>query len=95
MAPQLRRPLLFVHGLADVNVYAVHTLELSSALLLAGRSHTVLPLPGVTHVASRQDVTESLLWSELEFFRRALAGPAPATGPAPTTNPAPATNPEG
>jgi dipeptidyl-peptidase-4 len=81
LAPQLRRPLLLVHGLADDNVYAVHTLELSSALLVAGRPHTVLPLPGVTHVASRQDVTESLLWSELEFFRRALAGPAPATGP--------------
>jgi dipeptidyl-peptidase-4 len=72
LAPQLSRPLMLVHGLADDNVYAVHTLELSSALLLAGRAHTVLPLPGVSHVAGRTDVTESLLLSELDFFSQAL-----------------------
>ena len=31
--PALSRPLLLVHGLADDNVYAVHTLRLSAALL--------------------------------------------------------------
>ena len=38
-ARQARRPLLLVHGLADDNVVAAHTLRLSSALLAAGRPH--------------------------------------------------------
>ena len=40
------RPLLLIHGLADDNVVAAHTLRLSSALLAAGRPHSVLPLSG-------------------------------------------------
>jgi dipeptidyl-peptidase-4 len=76
LAPRLERPLLIIHGLADDNVFAVHTLQLSSALLVAGRTHSVLPLPGVTHVASKDDVTESLLLKSIEFFREALAQPA-------------------
>ena len=35
------RPLLLIHGLADDNVVAAHTLQLSSALLAAGRPHRV------------------------------------------------------
>ena len=62
LAPGLRRPLLLIHGLADDNVFAAHTLALSSALLSAGRPHSVLPLPGITHVASRGDVAEKLFW---------------------------------
>jgi dipeptidyl-peptidase 4 len=34
-AASLRRPLLLVHGLADDNVFAAHTLRLSAALLAA------------------------------------------------------------
>ncbi|MGE3621500.1 MAG: prolyl oligopeptidase family serine peptidase [Acidimicrobiia bacterium] len=71
-APRLRRPLLLVHGLADDNVVAAHTLELSGALLAAGRPHQVLPLTGVTHVASQEDVAENLLLLQLDFLRRAL-----------------------
>ncbi|MGB0114426.1 MAG: prolyl oligopeptidase family serine peptidase, partial [Ilumatobacteraceae bacterium] len=41
-AAALRRPLLLIHGLADDNVVAAHTLQLSSALLEAGRPHEVL-----------------------------------------------------
>ena len=40
-AGRLERPLLLVHGLADDNVVGAHTLQLSSALLAAGR-----PAPG-------------------------------------------------
>jgi dipeptidyl-peptidase-4 len=76
LAPRLSRPLLLVHGLADDNVFAVHTLELSSALLTAGRAHNVLPLPGVTHVAARQDVSESILLRTVEFFRETLGAVA-------------------
>jgi dipeptidyl-peptidase-4 len=73
LAPSLSRPLLLVHGLVDDNVFAVHTLSLSGALLAAGRPHSVLPLPAVTHVAVREDVAENLLVTQVEFFRRALA----------------------
>ncbi len=38
-APNLKRPLLLIHGLADDNVVVAHTLHLSSALLAAGRPH--------------------------------------------------------
>jgi dipeptidyl-peptidase 4 len=76
LASRLSRPLLLVHGLVDDNVFAVHTLSLSSALLAAGRPHSVLPLPGVTHIAAREDVAESLLNLQVDFFRKALADPA-------------------
>ncbi|HEY3484216.1 MAG TPA: S9 family peptidase, partial [Ilumatobacteraceae bacterium] len=73
LAPDLTRPLLLVHGLADDNVVAAHTLQLSSALLAAGRPHDVLPLVGVTHMTSQEVVAENLLLHQLAFLRRALA----------------------
>ncbi|HUC14386.1 MAG TPA: prolyl oligopeptidase family serine peptidase, partial [Acidimicrobiales bacterium] len=83
LAAKLVRPLLLVHGLSDDNVFVVHTLELSGALLAAGRPHSVLPLSGVTHVAAREDIAENLLLSQVDFLRSALAGPAAA---APSTD---------
>jgi len=71
-APALTRPLLLIHGLADDNVVAAHTLRLSSALLAAGRPHEVLPLTGVTHMASDPVVAENLLLLQLDFLRRSL-----------------------
>ena len=76
LAPGLSRPLMLVHGLSDDNVYAAHTLELSGALFRAQRVHSVLPLPGITHVASQEAVAEGLLALGVEFFRQALASPA-------------------
>ncbi len=75
-APKLSRPLMLIHGLADDNVVAAHTLRLSSALLAAGRAHTVLPLTGVTHMASQEDVAENLLLLQAEFLAHALARPS-------------------
>jgi dipeptidyl-peptidase-4 len=72
IAAQLRRPLLLVHGLADDNVVAAHTLQLSSALLAAGRPHEVLPLVGVTHMTPQEVVAENLLLHQLDFLRRSL-----------------------
>ena len=71
-APALMRPLLLIHGLADDNVVAAHTLRLSAALLAAGRPHEVLPLPAATHSVSDVAVVENLLWHQLGFLRRAL-----------------------
>ena len=71
-APNLSRPLMIIHGLADDNVVVAHSLRLSSALLAAGRPHTVLPLSGVTHMASQEEVAENLLLLQVDFLRSAL-----------------------
>jgi dipeptidyl-peptidase 4 len=72
MAPELSRPLMLVHGLADDNVLVAHTLRFSSALLAAGKPHQVLPLSGMTHMADDEVVAENLLLLQLHFLRRAL-----------------------
>ncbi len=72
-AHRLSRPLQLIHGLADDNVVAAHTLLLSSALLAAGRAHEVLPLSGVTHMTPQEVVAENLLLLQVEFIHRALA----------------------
>ncbi len=71
-APRLERPLMLIHGLADDNVVVAHTLRLSSALLAAGRPHTVLPLSGVTHMARQEEVAENLMLLQVEFLKRTL-----------------------
>ncbi|WP_430785473.1 prolyl oligopeptidase family serine peptidase [Actinoplanes sp. G11-F43] len=67
-APDLRRPLMLIHGLLDDNVLPVHTMRLSAALLAAGRPHTVLPLPGATHMGTFHGVWDL----EVDFLRRSL-----------------------
>ena len=71
-AHRLERPLMLIHGLADDNVVAAHTLQFSSALLAAGRPHEVLPLSGVSHMTPQEVVAENLLLLQLAFIRRAL-----------------------
>jgi dipeptidyl-peptidase-4 len=66
------RPLMIVHGLADDNVVVAHTLRLSSALLAAGRPHEVLPLTGVTHMTTQEEVAENLLLLQVAFLKRSL-----------------------
>ena len=65
-------PLLLVHGLADDNVVAAHTLQLSRTLAESGRPHTVLPLSGVTHMTPQEEVAENLMLLQLHFLRTAL-----------------------
>ena len=74
-AGKLERPLLLIHGLADDNVVAAHTLRLSSELLAAGRRHVVLPLSGVTHMTPQEVVAENLLLLQVDFLRQHLGGP--------------------
>ncbi len=75
LASDLTRPLMLIHGLADDNVVAAHTLQLSRALLEAGRPHEVLPLSGVTHMTPQESVAENLLLLQVEFLKRSLAVP--------------------
>ncbi|WP_447036134.1 prolyl oligopeptidase family serine peptidase [Streptomyces sp. DSM 118878] len=70
-AHRLTRPLMLVHGLADDNVFPVHLLRFSSALLAAGRRHTVLPLSGASHMVSGE-AGANLLRLELGFLRASL-----------------------
>lgn len=71
-ADGLERPLMMVHGLADDNVAFAHTQRMSSALMAAGRPHTVLPLSGVTHSPSDPTVAENLMLLQVEFLKRGL-----------------------
>lgn len=68
LADNLSRPLLLICGLADDNVFAAHTLQLSQALFEAGCSHQVLPLPGVTHMTPQEQVAENLLLLQRAFL---------------------------
>jgi dipeptidyl-peptidase-4 len=70
------RPLLILHGMVDDNVVVAHTLRLSSALLAAGRPHSVIPLTGVTHMTPQEVVAENLLKLQVDVLTRALATPA-------------------
>ena len=73
-APSLRRPLMLLHGLADDNVVAAHSLRLSHALLRAGRPHTLLPLAGTSHIPRDPQQEAGLMLTELAFLRSALDG---------------------
>ena len=63
-----RTPMLLIHGFADDNVVAAHTLRLSAALLATGRPHSMIPLPGASHMAAG-GIRERLMQLELEFIR--------------------------
>jgi dipeptidyl-peptidase-4 len=74
-APKLTRSLLLIHGLADDNVFAAHTLRLSSALLAAGRSHSVLPLSGVTHMGPANEAeAENFMLMQVNWLKHTLGG---------------------
>jgi dipeptidyl-peptidase-4 len=72
-AHKLSRPLTLVHGLADDNVLAAHSLQLSRALLAHGKAHNFLPLAGVSHMTPQEDITKNLMVLMLQFFQDHLA----------------------
>ena len=74
LAASLRRPLMIIHGLADDNVLVAHSLQLSAALTAAGRPHTFVPLPNVTHMTPQEDTAENLLKLQVEFIATSLRG---------------------
>lgn len=71
-ASKLQRPLTLVHGLADDNVLAAHSLQLSRALLANGKAHNFLPLAGVSHMTPQEDITKNLMVLMLDFFKTHL-----------------------
>ncbi|MGW1679762.1 prolyl oligopeptidase family serine peptidase [Saccharopolyspora sp. NPDC002376] len=72
-APKLDRPMLIVHGTVDDNVVLAHALRLSAALTAAARPHTVLPLPGISHMPTDETTSENLLLLQVDFLRKSLA----------------------
>jgi dipeptidyl-peptidase-4 len=70
--PDLRVPLLVVHGTADDNVYFMHSLKLTDALFRAGRPYDFLVLPGFTHMVPDAAVQRSLQERILAFFAEHL-----------------------
>jgi dipeptidyl-peptidase-4 len=68
----LTRPLQLIHGLADDNVFVAHAFQLSQVLTGHGRPHEVLPLSGITHMATQEEVAENLLLLQVDFLRRSL-----------------------
>lgn len=71
-ADQLERPMMIIHGLSDDNVMVANTLQFSSALLAAGKPHSVLPLTGVTHMTPQEVVAENLLRLQVDFLKTHL-----------------------
>ncbi|CAN5781460.1 prolyl oligopeptidase family serine peptidase [soil metagenome] len=79
-AVDLRRQLLLLHGLADDNVVAAHSVALSDALLAAGRPHRLLPLSATTHMTRDPVRRSGLLEIQLRFIRTAIGlAPRPAS----------------
>ena len=73
LAPQLQGKLLIVHGLADDNVVSAHSLQLSAALMAAGKLHDFLPLAGVSHMTPQVTVKGNLLRMEAQYLREHLS----------------------
>ncbi len=71
---ELSPPLLLIHGVADDNVYFMHTLKLAEALFRAGRPYDLLPVPG-THLMP--DVDDALrTWERtMDYFNAHLGLP--------------------
>jgi dipeptidyl-peptidase-4 len=67
---------MLIHGLLDDNVVPAHTLRLSTALLAAGRPHTVLPLSGATHMAAQEHIVANRFILEVTFLKESLSSPA-------------------
>ncbi|MEM9556888.1 MAG: DPP IV N-terminal domain-containing protein [Acidobacteriota bacterium] len=76
-ADQLEKPLLIIHGTADDNVYFVHALKMSDALLRAGKDHEFLTLSGHTHMVTEPAIVERMYRRIMDFFHENLGDPAP------------------
>jgi dipeptidyl-peptidase-4 len=74
-APNLKRPLLLMHGTADDNVYFRHSLRLADGLFRHGKEFEMLPLSGLTHMVPDPVVMENLHGRIARFLQKHLGGP--------------------
>jgi dipeptidyl aminopeptidase/acylaminoacyl peptidase len=78
---RLERPLLVLHGTADVNVPYLHSVRLVDELLKKGKGHLTefMVYPGEFHYFTREHVLRDA-WQRVDrFFARHLKGAAIAT----------------
>ena len=81
--PRLSRPMLVIHGVADDNVYFMHSLKLCAALDAAGKPYEFMPLVGATHLVADPNADRRVHQRTLEFLIRMLGRPVPPQGAAP------------
>ncbi len=80
-APQLRAPLLVLHGMADDNVLFTHSTALFKRLQDLGKPFDTMPYPGSKHGLLRfQDTGPHAYASIVRFLDRALADSRTPTG---------------
>ncbi|MGH6876500.1 MAG: DPP IV N-terminal domain-containing protein [Rhizomicrobium sp.] len=72
-AADLQRPLLVVHGVTDDNVYFQNTMQLTLALLRAGRPYDLLLLPG-THMLADDLIRARETEAQMRFLAEHLGG---------------------
>jgi len=73
-AANLKRPLLIVHGVTDDNVHFQNTMQLTLALLKAGKPYDLLLLPG-THMLSDDTIRARETERQMDFLAQHLGGP--------------------
>jgi len=71
-AHKLERPLMIIHGLADDNVFVANSLQLSNALVSAGKDHTLINLVNVSHMTPQENLSRNLLQIQLSFLSQHL-----------------------
>ena len=70
-AANLQRPLLLVHGVTDDNVHFQNTMQLTLALLKAGKPYELLLLPG-THMLADELLRARETERQMDFFAEHL-----------------------
>ena len=73
-APGLKRPLLIVHGVTDDNVHFQNTMQLTLALLRAGKPYELLLLPG-THMLADDAIRARETERQMDFLAQHLGAP--------------------
>ncbi len=71
-AGDLERPLMIIHGTSDDNVYFVHALKMSDALMRAGKPHEFVVLAGSTHMVADPAVARALQGRIMRFLADGL-----------------------
>jgi dipeptidyl aminopeptidase/acylaminoacyl peptidase len=80
---RLERPLLILHGTADVNVPYLHSIRLVDTLLKLKKEYEFVTYPGEFHYFTREHVLRDA-WTKVDrFFARYLKPPAPPVPSAP------------